>query len=304
MARGYTKEDIRARIISLLDSSELGMSGVDISHSLGMSRTTAAKYLRLLAADGTLRYRDAGNITLWMLARGRESFVFPDDYFKAASFYADHLKNASDADAVMLVENCMRSGASAVRMILEVVLPASEAVHDMYDAGTIGTAEQNLMSCVIERSLFLIENIGAPPLADDAQSVIISASDSRCALLSRITAAIYRTNGWSVYDVGDISDTAGVMFDLDFQRLADKVWRNKQGLLVTVAFSHTSEGLNFFADSLYPITKTSKNMRLVLCEYDLKDVPADMSRSCDYYTDNVKHIIQWSQTASEKMRTH
>ena len=151
MARGYSKEDVRTRIISLLGDSTLGMSGVEISKALGMSRTTTAKYLRLLAADGTLLYKDAGNITLWMLARGRESFVFPDDYFKVADSYAAHLKNASHTDAVFLVENCMLSGASAARMIFEVVIPASEAMHEMYDSGIIGVAEQNLMSYVIER---------------------------------------------------------------------------------------------------------------------------------------------------------
>ena len=147
----------------------------------------------------------------------------------------------------------------------------------------------------------MIENLSTI-LTNDAQSVIISASDPRCALLSRITAAIYRTNGWSVYDVGDISDAAGVLFDLDFQRLADKIWRNKRGMLVTVAFSHTSEGLNFFADSLYPTTKTSKNMHLVLCGYKLRDISDSIPKSCDYYTDNVKDVIKWSESVSEKMR--
>jgi len=44
-----------------------------------------------------------------------------------------------------------------------------------------------------------------------------------------------------------------VLFDLDFQKLVSKIWKQKSGILIVLVFSNTIERLNFFADSINPI---------------------------------------------------
>ena len=302
MARGYSVPDVRRRLIEALSDQDAssGVSGVELSRMLDISRTTMAKYLKMLAAEGTLRQKEVGNITLWSLEPGQESFTFPDDYFKAASAYMECIKAASEYDALLLVRNCMRSGGSAVYVILEVIMPASDAIREMYAAGKMGAAEQSMLHHIMYNSLSALEAHGTMPAADPKKSVVVAAADARSELVARAASAAYRSKGWSVFELGDVSATAGVLFDMDFQRLVDKVWRgNRRGLLITAAFSHTAEGLNFFADSLYPAIKRSRRMRLLLCGCRLED-PSQNIKSCDYYVnDDVSKILQWSDAASD-----
>ena len=79
MGRGYFSEDIREKLISVLDGSDTGMSGVEISEKVGVNRITMTKYLKVFAAEGLLRQKNIGNVTLWFLKPGQESFNFPND---------------------------------------------------------------------------------------------------------------------------------------------------------------------------------------------------------------------------------
>ena len=49
------------------------------------------KYLKVFAAEGLLRQKNIGNITLWFLEPGQEAYDFPDDYFQVAPQYLDFL---------------------------------------------------------------------------------------------------------------------------------------------------------------------------------------------------------------------
>ncbi len=304
MARGYPIHDVRRRLIEALGDADTkgGMSGVELAKALGMSRTTASKYLRILAADGTLDRREVGNVTLWSLRPGQESFAFPDDYFRAASAYMECIRNASESGAVQVVRNCIRSGASPASLVLDVVLPASDAIHDLYETGKIGTAEQNYLGGIISRSLHAIEGHGAGVRAgrEKGKSVLVIAADSRSGPVSHAACSIYRSGGWTVFELGDMSAAAGVLFDLDFERLAGKVWTPRDGPLVTAVFSSTAEGLNFFADSIYPVSRRSRRMHLLLCGRGLAE-PVSGMKSCDYYIDgDVSKVIQISDAISAR----
>jgi len=85
MARGYLSKEIREKLISILKDSDSGMSGTEISKKINVSRITMIKFLKVFAAEGLLRQKNIGNLTLWFLEPGQESFTFPDDYFKITS---------------------------------------------------------------------------------------------------------------------------------------------------------------------------------------------------------------------------
>lgn len=304
MARGYPIHDVRRRLIKALGGADSrgGMSGVELARALAMSRTTVSKYLRMLAADGTLDRREMGNVTLWSLRPGQESFAFPDDYFRAASAYMGCIRNASESGAVQVVRNCVRSGAAPASLVLDVVLPASDAIRDMYETGKIGAAEQNYLGGIISRSLREIEGRGAGARAGPGRGrgALVIAADSRSEPVSRAACSIYRSGGWAVFELGDMSAAAGVLFDLDFERLAGKVWSPRDGPLITVVFSSTAEGLNFFADSIYPASRRSRRMHLLLCGRGLAE-PVSNMKSCDYYIDgDVSKVIQISDTISAR----
>ena len=76
MGKGYSEEEIREKLISVLKDSESGMSGVEISEQMKVNRITMTKYLKVFAAEGLVRQKNIGNITLWFLEPGQEVISF------------------------------------------------------------------------------------------------------------------------------------------------------------------------------------------------------------------------------------
>ncbi|MDC1136609.1 B12-binding domain-containing protein [Nitrosopumilus sp.] len=297
MTRGYLAEEIREKLISILKNSDSGMSGVEISKKIHVNRITMIKYLKVFAAEGLLRQKNIGNVTLWFLEPGQESFVFPDDYFKIISKYLELLVKGNEDQVYSLIKNCLNSGASVNRLILEVIYPAIEHINDLYDSGKIGSAEQNLLRTTISKSLDILNQISI--VSDPKKNVVVIAADPESILISESASASYHSDGWNVSHLGDMSSAIDVLFDLDFQKLVGKIWKQKPGILLVVIFSQTSEGLTFFADSINPNKKKSdKFMKLALCG----NVSKKTKIHSDFLSDNIGDILDWSNTVSENTK--
>ena len=297
MVRGYLSEDIREKLISLLKDSDDGMSGIEISKKINVNRITMIKYLKVFAAEGLLRQKNIGNVTLWFLEPGQESFIFPDDYFKITSRYLELLVKGNEEQIYSLIRNCLNSGAIVNRIILEVIYPTIDHIHDLYDSGKIGAAEQNLLRTTISKSLSIFNQI--PVVLDQKKNVVVIAADPESTLLAESASASYHSDGWNVSHLGDMSSAIDVLFDLDFQKLVGKIWKQKPGILLVVIFSQTSEGLTFFADSINPNKKKSnKLIKLALCGKISKKTKINS----DLLSENIGDILQWSNTISENIK--
>ena len=297
MGRGYSTEEIRQKLISTLEDSESGMSGVEISDKIGINRITMTKYLKVFAAEGLLRQKNIGNITLWFLEPGQESYNFPDDYFKVAPLYLDNLVKGLEDQVYSLIRNCLHSGATVNRLILEVILPAIDSVNGLYDDGKIGKAEQSLLQNIISKSLHIFNQLQV--VLDSKKNVVVIAADPQSRLISEAASAAFHSDGWKVSHLGDMSSAINVLFDLDFQKLVGKVWKQKPGVLIVAVFSQTDEGLNFFADAINPTReKSGKRMKLALCGKKSKKSKIDS----DLISEKIEDILQWSQTVSENLK--
>ncbi len=297
MGRGYSTEEIRKKLILTLADSKTGMSGVEISEKMNVNRITMGKYLKVFAVEGLLRQKNIGNVTLWFLEPGQESYNFPDDYFKITSKYLDNLVKGSEDLVYSLIRNCLHSGATVNRLILEVILPAINSVKNLYDDGKIGTSEQNLLRTTISKSIQIFNQLLVD--LDPKKNVVVISADTQSLLLSEAASSAYHSDGWKVSHLGDMSSVINVLFDLDFQKLIGKVWKQKSGILIVVVFSQTDEGLNFFADSINPIKeKYGKHLRLALCGNISKQTQIDS----DLFSEKFEDILQWSHTVSENMK--
>jgi methanogenic corrinoid protein MtbC1 len=297
MGKGYSTEEIREKLISILGDSVSGMSGVEISEKIGVNRITMSKYLKVFAAEGLLRQKNIGNVTLWFLEPGQESFNFPDDYFKVASQYLDYLIKGTEDQVYSLIRNCLHSGGTVNRLILEVISPSINEVKKLYDDGKIGTSEQNLLMTTISKSLQIFNQIQV--VTDPKKNIVVIAADAQSRLISESASAVYHSDGWRVSHLGDMSSAINVLFDLDFQKLIGKIWKQKSGILVVVVFSQNDQGLNFFTDSISPIKeKSGKNMKLALCGKASKKSKINS----DLISEKIEDILQWSQTVSENLK--
>ena len=297
MAKGYRVEEIRQKLISVLKDSDSGISGIEISKKINVSRITMTKYLKVFAAEGLLRQKNIGNVTLWFLEPGQESFDFPDDYFKITSRYLELLVKGNEEEIYSLIRNCLNSGAMINRIIIEVIYPAIDHIRELFDSGKIGSAEQNLLRNIISKSLSIFNQV--PVVLDSKKNVVVIAADPESILISESASASYHSDGWNVSHLGDMSYAIDVLFDLDFQKLVRKIWKKKSGILLVVIFSQTSEGLSFFADSINPNkTKSDKQIKLALCGKISKKTKINS----DLLSDNIGDVLQWSNTISQNIK--
>ena len=131
------------------------------------------------------------------------------------------------------------------------------------------------------------------------KKIIVLSGDPESTLLSEAASASFHSTEWTVFHLGDMSSAINVLFDLDFQKLVSKIWKQKSGILIVLVFSKTKERLNFFADSISTIKeKMGKQMSLVLCGKIEKKAKLD----CDLQTEKFEDVINWSETVYENSK--
>ncbi len=296
MAKGYSVNAIKEKLIELLKDSKTGMSGSEIAEKLGINRITITKYLSIFSAEGMIRQKNIGNVTLWFIEKEIEQFQFPDDYFKIASKYLDYLTSNSENKVYNLIKNCIHSNAQVSKLVSEVIIPSIESIQELYNQGKIGQSEEKFQHNIISNSIQILYQI--PSELEPQKNCIILAADSKSQLIGEASSASYRSQGWNVSVLGDMSSTIDVLFDLELQKFLGKVWKQKIGIMIVVVFSETEEGLKFFSESLNSVKqKVGKNFHIVLCG----KVGKKTSIKSDFSSDNFDTILQWSQTIYENL---
>jgi len=297
MGRGYQSAEIRQKLIDVLADTKTGMSGIEISEKLGVNRTTMIKYLKVFAAEGFLRQKNIGNLTLWFLEPGQEAYSFPADYFKVAPQYFENLLKGNETQLYSLIKNCLNSGASVHKLVTEVISPAIDSIQRLYDEGKIGNSEEKLLRNIISKSLQIFNQTTID--SNPKKNIIVISADAQSSLLSEAASASLHSNEWQVFHLGDMSSAINVLFDLDLQKLIGKIWKQKSGIMIILVFSNTEEGLNFFAESINSIKeKLGKRIRLALCGKIGKKTKIDS----DVISERFEDVIQWSETVYESSK--
>lgn len=285
MARGYESGDLGRRVADLL-GSEPGLPGAEVSRRLGVGRATMAKYLSLFESEGLVRKDSLGNATLWYAGDAAGVFSFPEDYFRAQKLYSEAISSLDTGRARSLVRGCARSGASVARMVSDVFMPSVLEVGSLFDAGRIGTAEESAMRTLVSDSIRQLDSPARP--APGKVAVLLSADSDR--LVLDAARAMYGSEGWQTYSMGNMAPAAGVMFDLDLQKLVARV-SGGRGTTVVAVFSSSAEGMAFFAEAAKSVKSRYRGRLLsVLCGPDC-GVEADLS------TRDLGAVLQWSETA-------
>lgn len=294
MTRGYQVEEVREKLVKLLHNSKTGLSGVEISEKLGINRITMIKYLSVFAAEGLIRQKNIGNVTLWSVDESIEQFKFPDDYFQITPKFVDLLADGKADQVYSLIRNCIHSGATVSRLVSEVILPGIKAIRKLYDDGKIGNSEDKFLKNVISNALHIFTQI--PVDTNPKKNIITISADSDSDLISQAASSAFYSESWQVFHLSDMSSNINVLFDLDLQKLLGKIWKQKRGIMIVAVFADTEEGLNFFANSINSLKeKIGKRMHLVL----FGKVGKKTKIESDLISNKIEEILQWSQTVFE-----
>lgn len=294
MVRGYQIGKIKEKLIDTLRDSKTGLSGIEIAEKIGVNRITMAKYLNILSAEGLVRQKKVGSVTLWFMQEGVDKLSFPADIYQVKNRYMQYLLTGSHKEAYNLLRNSIYSGADQKKLITEVIVSAIETVQDSFEKGKTGKSEKNFYDGIISSSiqLFTLSEVEI----DSKKNAVIFSADANGLLLSQAASAAFHIGGWKVSQLGDMSSAIDVMFDIDLQKLLNKVWDRRQGLMVIIVFSSTENGLKFFSEAVNSIKiKFGKSLRLALCTKLAKKTKA----KADFVTENLETALQWCQTVYE-----
>ena len=298
MTRGYQIEKIKETLIDILRNSKTGLSGTEISKKLGINRITMAKYLNVFSAEGLIKQKNIGSINLWFIDEGVIHFNFPDDLFQVKTRYLEYLLAGADKEVYGLLRNSLHSRANPVKILTEVISPAIESVRDLYLKGKIGISEKNFLEGIISSSIQIINLIEAD--TNPKKNSIVFSADRDSALLAQTTSAALHVDGWKVSQLGDMSSTIDVMFDIDLQKFLNKIWTKKQDLMIIVIFSSTENGSKFFSEAVNSSkTKFGKALQLVLCTKLAKKTKI----KADFISEDTSAIPQWCQTLYESSKS-
>ena len=294
MAKGYQTEEIKQKLVDILNNEKTGLSGVEIAEKLGINRITITKYLNVFAAEGLIRQKKIGNVNIWYLEEGAEQFQFPDDYFLAKEKFIQYLTDGSEHQVYNFIRNCLHSEANIQKIVTEIIYPASESLQKLYADGKIGNSEEKLLSKIISNSIQILNVISIEE--NPNKNVVVMAADSKSTLVAEAVGATFHSDGWRVSSLGDMSSSIDVLFDLDLQKLLGKIWTQKPGIMIIVIFSDSREGLNFFSEAVNSIKeKFGRKLFLVLCG----KVGKTTGIKADLISEKPEDIIQWSQTTFE-----
>jgi len=298
MAKGYQTREIKKKLINVLKDAKTSLSGVEIAGKLGINRITMMKYLNVFAAEGLIRQRNVGNVTLWSVEEGIEQLQFPDDYFKVKTKFLENLVEASENQVYSLIRNCLHSDADISKLTTEIIVPAIESVQKLYKDGKIGNSEEKMISNIIANSIQILYLVTTE--ANPKKNVIVLSADSKNTLLAQAASASFHSQGWQVSYLGDMSSAIDVLFDLDLQKFLGKVWKQETGIMIVVVFSESEEGLNFFADTVNSLKgKLGKNLYLVLCGMIGKKITI----KADLVSEKLESVFQWSETIFQSSET-
>ena len=297
MVRGYQVEKIKEKLIEVLHDSKTGLSGIEIAEKLKINRLTITKYLQVFAAEGLVKQKNVGNVNLWFMEEGVESFEFPADFFRVKNKYLQYVLLGASKEAHGILRNSLHSGANPTKIITEVIIPTIKSVQNSYDVGKLGKSEKNFLDDIILGSIYLITLTERE--TNLKKNVIIISTDSNNLLMAQAASAAFHVEGWKISQLGDMSTAIDVMFDIDLQRFLNKIWTKKQGLMVIVIFSSTESTIKFFSQAVAQSkTKFGKALHLVIYTKLTKK-----AKEADFVSEDIEKILQWCQTVYESTQS-
>ena len=170
--------------------------------------------------EGIIKQKNIGNTNLWFIETEIEQFIFPNDYFKIKNKYFEYLLVLSTKKIYHLIQSCISSNGDITKILFEVIIPSIKYIANLYDQGKIGKFEKKLIDRIILTSIHML-NITYDEY-DNRKTVVMISSDDDSLLQLEAMSALFNSKQWNVFFLGNVSDTIGILFDLDLQKFISK----------------------------------------------------------------------------------
>ncbi|MDW0265594.1 MAG: HTH domain-containing protein [Nitrososphaeraceae archaeon] len=301
MYRRYTLDEVKHKIVGLLQGDRAGLSGIEIAEKTGINRMTITKYLNILLTLGLVSKKKAGPVNIWYLESGIIDLEFPFNSLEVQQNFITAIFENDYDKSQRIILSALNSTLDKIRILIDIVLPTFNTMNELYNRGRIGDTERISHLTILLEIVDLIKFSSQLETTRHNAHVLSVASSEDKIFLAKAGALALRILGWNSSYLGNVERHIDPFFDMDFQRFLGKIWNEKKGLIVVCIFSSQESSLRFLSIAANTLKKKLKGELFVvlLTSHELTDksehIGADVA-----FTD-LESLIDWCE---KKFRSH
>jgi methanogenic corrinoid protein MtbC1 len=249
MYRRYTLDEVKRKIIDVLQNAGTGLSGIELADKTGLNRMTITKYLDVMHALGLVKKKKVGTVNVWFLETGIADIEFPVNFGQVHQRLLEFALAGEEEQARRLLVSILNSNVDQVKILTDVILPAVNTINELYNRGRMGKTERIHLSAVLGELVDLVKFNAKPAEHKMNAHVICVAGTDDMVHLAKSAAVAFQILGWNSKYVGSIEQDMDPFFDIDFQRYLSRVWGNRRGLLLVCILSSGEGPLRLLAST-------------------------------------------------------
>lgn len=294
MYRRYTLDEVKRKIVDVLQNAGMGLSGIELANKTGLNRMTITKYLDVMNAIGLVKKKKVGTVNVWFLQTGVADIEFPVNYNQVQQKLLDFALAGEEEQARRLLVSVLNSNIDQVKILTDVILPAVNTVNELYSRGRIGKTERIHLSAVLGELVDLVKFNSHPEEPKMNAHVICVAGTDDMVHLAKSAAVAFQILGWDSKYVGSIEQDMDPFFDIDFQRYLSRVWGNRRGLLLVCVLSSGEGPLRLLASTTRSMKGRLKG-ELRLAVIATPGLQQAAEEGADLVVNDLPSVIDWAE---------
>ena len=295
MYRRYTLDEVKHKIMSLLQGNSAGLSGVELAEKTGINRMTMSKYLNVLLTLGLVRRKKAGPVNIWYLNSGITDLEFPINYLEIQQNYmtATFQNDPDKSHGVIL--SALNSTPDKIKVLSEIIIPTYNTLNELYDRGRLGETERTSILTTLAETIELIKfNSQVESTMQNAHVLFVAGSEDRI-VLAKSGALELKMLGWNSSYIGNVERLIDPFFDIDFQRYIIKSWNEKRGLMILCIFSSQESSLRFLSLAASSLKSKLKGelYTVIFTTSELAKRHEDIGADAAF--NNIQSLVEWCE---------
>lgn len=295
MYRRYTLDEVKHKIMSLLQGNSAGLSGVELAEKTGINRMTMSKYLNVLLTLGLVRRKKAGPVNIWYLNSGITDLEFPINYLEIQQNYMTATFQNDPEKSHGVILSALNSTPDKIKVLSEVIIPTYNTLNELYDRGRLGETEKTSILTTLADTIELIKfNSQVESTMQNAHVLFVAGSEDRI-VLAKSGAVELKMLGWNSSYIGNVERLIDPFFDIDFQRYIIKSWNEKRGLMILCIFSSQESSLRFLSLAASSLKSKLKGelYTVIFTTSELAKRHEDIGADAAF--NNIQSLVEWCE---------
>lgn len=294
MYRRYTLDEVKRKIVDVLEGAGPGMSGTELADRTGINRMTITKYLDVMHAVGLVKKKKTGNVNVWFLETGIAGIEFPVNYIQVQQKLINAILAGKEDQARRILLSVLNSDIDQVRVLTEVVMPAVNTIGELYSRGRLGKTDRAFLLSLVMELIDLVKfNVRPAEQKANASVLVIAGSDDRVHV-AKSAAVAFSALGWDSIYIGDVEEQIDPFFDIDFQRYISRVWGNRNGLMLVCIFSSGAGSLRFLSSTAKAMKGRLKG-EFRIAVFATPELQAVAEENSDHVAKDLASLVEWAE---------